>query len=119
MATNHDLISVRYYSDATFEGSSLTSVRSYTGEIRLHGVVSEDHSTNIELTKFPVQGGFEISNHVIKKNRQVTIEGVITDNSLPGQVRYASGRKGSRDGNGYQSTSSTKLIFETLNEIVR
>ena len=53
-------------------------------KMRFHTVISEAHSASNSVTKFPVQTGFEVSNHAIRKNREVNIEGMITNTLLEG-----------------------------------
>jgi hypothetical protein len=57
-------------------------------EVLFHAVISEAHEVTTEITKFPVQTGFEISNHAIKKNRKVSIEAIVTNTPLVGQVEF-------------------------------
>lgn len=53
-------------------------------ELRFHTVISEDHEAHSEITKFPVQTGFSVSNHAIRKNRKVIITGVISNTLIAG-----------------------------------
>jgi len=52
-------------------------------ELRFHAVLEESHETNTQVTKFPVQEGFEVSNHAIRLNRKllltVMFSNVVTD----------------------------------------
>ena len=48
-------------------------------KIRFHSVIMEGHEASSEITKFPVQSGFLVSNHAIRKNRKVTIEALFTN----------------------------------------
>jgi hypothetical protein len=48
-------------------------------EIHFDAVISEDHKTLAEVTKFPVQTGFHVSNHSIRKNRPVSLTGIISN----------------------------------------
>jgi hypothetical protein len=48
-------------------------------KIRFHAVMSEGHGASTNITKFPVQAGFEVSNHAIVQNRKITLEGLITN----------------------------------------
>jgi hypothetical protein len=54
--------------------------------IEFHAVISEGHKTSAEVTKYPSQEGFHVSNHSIRKNREVTIEGVISNIKLNGSA---------------------------------
>lgn len=103
MARSAGLISLRYKVED--DRANLTSKTAYSGKISFHGVISEGHTSVAELTKFPVQGGFEVSNHVVKKNRKVEIEGIITDTILPGQVEYP-------------ARNNSKFVFRLINQIV-
>ena len=53
-------------------------------KMRFHTIISETHSAANSITKFPVQTGFEVSNHAIRKNRTVNIEGMISNTLLEG-----------------------------------
>jgi len=50
--------------------------------IDFHAVIAEAHSVGAEITKYPVQTGFHVSNNSIRQNRVVSIEGIITNTSL-------------------------------------
>lgn len=76
-------------------------------DIRFHTVLFEDHEATSEVTKFPVQTGFEVSNHAIRKNRRVTISAVITNTLL----------KGAKTAYKYSSNNS-KTIFADLKDLV-
>ena len=76
--------------------------------LRFHTVVSETHQAVSEITKFPVQSGFEISNNVIRKNRMLTIEGIITNTQLAS----------SRTLYNYSETDNSKAVFEALESLV-
>jgi len=75
--------------------------------LRFHSVVAEDHSISTEITKFPVQSGFNISNHAIKKNRAVSISGVISNHLVVG----------SEELHEYGGNNS-KIMFATLEGLV-
>jgi len=76
-------------------------------DIRFHTVIFEDHEATSEVTKFPVQTGFEISNHAIRKNRRVTISAVISNTLLAGaKTAYE------------YSSNNSKTIFEDLKDLV-
>ena len=81
------------YTDEEFDDISAENVENdylfndnttYKNTIRFHAVVSEDHKSQTQITKFPVQNGFEISNHAIRKNRVITLEGVVSNTVLEG-----------------------------------
>ena len=66
-------------------------------EIRFHSVISEAHGATSQVTKFPVQTGFVISNNTIRQNRKVTIQGIITNTVLEGAKNdYVYGSNNSR-----------------------
>jgi len=76
--------------------------------IRFHSVISEEHEVTSELTKFPVQEGFNISNHVIKKNRVVKISGIVTNTQIANAEEfYEYGRNNQR------------VMFSTLKALIR
>jgi hypothetical protein len=75
--------------------------------LRFHSVVTEAHTATAEVTKFPVQTGAEVSNHVIRKNRTVTIEGMVSNHIIKGQ------------GEAHQFTSNNpKTVFAELKRLV-
>lgn len=47
--------------------------------IDFHAVTVEDHQASAQITKYPVQTGYHVSNHSIRQNRVVTIEAVISN----------------------------------------
>jgi hypothetical protein len=75
-------------------------------EISFHAIISESHEVTTEITKFPVQTGFEISNHAIRHNRKVVIEAIVTNTPLVGQVEYG-------------TTNPSIYMFETLQVLVQ
>jgi len=76
--------------------------------IRFHTVVSEAHEASSEVTKFPVQKGFQISNHAIRHNRKVVVEALITNTLLAN----------SNTAYQYSSTDNNKTIFQSLRDLV-
>jgi len=76
-------------------------------EIRFHSVISEAHGATSQVTKFPVQTGFVISNNTIRQNRKVTIQGIITNTVL----------KGARNDFDY-GTNNSKTVFAELESVV-
>ncbi len=76
--------------------------------IRFHSVVSEGHQASSEVTKFPVQSGFQVSNHSIRHNRKVVIEAIISNSLIVGgDTSYQ-----------YSSTDNSKTIFKALTDLV-
>ena len=47
--------------------------------IDFHAVVSEEHSASATITKYPVQTGVHISTNSIRHNREISIQGVISN----------------------------------------
>ncbi len=76
--------------------------------IRFHTVISEAHEASSEITKFPVQKGFQISNHAIRHNRKVVIEALITNTLLADSTTAYQ----------YSSTDNNKTIFQSLRDLV-
>jgi len=75
-----------------------------TNTIRFHAIVSEDHKSTVQITKFPIQTGFELSNHAIRKNRIITLEGIISNVVLDNTQQAL-----------YEGTSNTsKTVYDTL-----
>ena len=62
-----------------------------TESIRFHAVMKEDHTASSQITSFPVQTGFDISNHAIRKNREIVLDGIFTDSILANtnQIKYS------------------------------
>lgn len=76
--------------------------------IRFHSVISEEHEVTTEITKFPVQSGFNVSNHAIKKNRKVTITGVVTNHLIVGAEEFHE-----------YGGNNSRVMFSTLKALVR
>lgn len=76
--------------------------------LRFHSVITEEHEISSEVTKFPVQSGFSISNHAIKKNRKVTISGAISNHLIVGSEEFHE-----------YGGSNTRIVFGTLKALVR
>ncbi len=75
--------------------------------IDFHAVVFEEHMTEAEVTTYPVQEGFHVSNHSIRKNRIVTLSGLISNILLRGT------KSGSID-YGSNATLAVKGLFDAL-----
>ena len=56
-----------------------TTIEYSGGKLKFHGIVSENHESSSQVTSYPVQTGFQISNHAIRKNRVIKIEGLYTN----------------------------------------
>lgn len=76
--------------------------------LRFHSVIAEDHSISTEITSFPVQTGFQVSNHAIRKNRKVSITGAITNHLVVGSEEFHE-----------YGGNNCKVMFETLENLVR
>lgn len=75
--------------------------------IRFHAVVSEGHEASTQITSYPTQTGFQISNHSIRKNRKVSINAIITNTLIKGGATS------------YEySNNNSKDIFEALESLV-
>lgn len=103
MARSAGLISIKYKLDS--DNPELVGSQHYTGEISFHAIISEDHTSTAEVTKFPVQSGFEVSNHAVRKNKKIVLEGIVTNAILPGQVDF-------------NASSNSKLIYRTLKQLL-
>lgn len=53
-------------------------------------VLTESHTFKNEVTSYPISSGFLISEHVIKKNPMFSLNGIITNVSMPGDVSLIS-----------------------------
>lgn len=80
-----------------YNNSGTTSSTTEEQTLNFHAVIQEQHGAQTEITKFPVQTGFEISNHAIRKNRTVSIEGIVTNTPMLHQQVYGSGLNNQRD----------------------
>ena len=78
-------------------------------ELRFHSVIFEDHDITNEITKFPVQSGFNISNHAIRKNRKVGLKALITDTQILLSQEFHE----------YSAQSNSKAVYEVLDKLVR
>jgi hypothetical protein len=79
-----------------------------TTTLRFHSVIAEDHSISSDITKFPVQTGFNISNHAIRRNRIVSITGVISNHLVVGSQEFHQ-----------YGGNNSRVMFETLEGLVR
>lgn len=52
------------------------------GGIVIDATISENHKYSNSVTKFNVESGFNITDHVQKENATLTMEGIITNNSI-------------------------------------
>ncbi len=85
-------------------------VNGVESELRFHSVIAEEHEASNEITKFPVQSGFNVSNHAIRKNRVVSITGVVSNHQIVGAEEF----------NSYDDSNNVvRLVFEVLKDIVR
>ncbi len=94
-----DKAQITYY---VGEGEGVKSV------LRFHSVIAEEHEATSEITKFPVQTGFNISNHAIKKNRVVTITGAVSNHMIVGAEEFHQ-----------YGNNNVRLMFDTLKDLVR
>ena len=76
--------------------------------LRFHSVIAEEHSISTEITSFPVQTGFQVSNHAIRKNRKVSITGAITNHLVVGSEEFHE-----------YGGNNCRVMFETLELLVR
>ena len=76
--------------------------------IYFHSVISEQHVAQTQITKIPVQTGFEISSHAIRKNRSVVLEGIFTNNLVEGSGMVE-----------YSKHNNTKAMFKALENLVQ
>jgi len=87
---------IKYYIDETEQ------------DIRFHSVISEAHQAKSEVTKYPVQTGFQVSNHAIRQNRVIVIEAMISNHLIAGgKTSYQ-----------YSVSDNNKTIFKALNDLV-
>ena len=79
-----------------------------TSVINFHTVESEDHEVTGEITKYPSQSGFLVSNHAIKRNRKVKLVGYISNNQV----------KGTKENHNY-GTNAIKTVFSSMQKLVQ
>ena len=53
---------------------------------QLDGVIKEQHSSRVQLTKHPVEYGVNISDHAIKQPMKVIVDGVVTNSPFAKQL---------------------------------
>ena len=76
--------------------------------LRFHSVVTEEHEVSTEITKYPAMTGFDVSTHAVKKNRRVTIQGLISNHLVIGSEEFHE-----------YGGKNTSIVFDTLKEPVR
>ena len=76
--------------------------------LRFHTVVAEEHEVTNELTKFPIQDGFLVSNHAIKRNRKVVIHGVVSNHLIIGSEEFHE-----------YGGKNTRIMFTALKDLIR
>ena len=90
-----------------------TGINAETGEsidnvLRFHTVIAEQHNTSAEVTKFPVASQKFVSNHTIRKNRKISITGMVSNHVVIGQ------------GEMHQyGQDNTKIIFAELKRLIQ
>jgi len=87
--------------------SSPISIQYSLGDIKFHAVMSESHNASTQVTSYPTQVGFNISDHAIRKNRGVVLEGIVTNTLLKGQSQPT------------YSSNNSKKMFEVLESLVQ
>ncbi len=75
--------------------------------IRFHGVKAEEHEASSEITGFPTQDGFQVSNHAIKKNRKVSLTVYVTNHLVVGAEEFHE-----------YGSNNVKVMFSTLQQLV-
>ena len=88
------------------------------GAIELDASISESHTSSNEVTKFPVEEGVDITDHVRKQPDQVTIRGIVTDHPIGlGGALGVSGRSLDAYGKALYMLANAQLItvVTTLN----
>lgn len=80
------------------------------GELVFDSIVSEAHEVSNKVTEFPVDTGFVVSDHVIRKNRVLTMDIVSVRHAMEGRQR---------DGMTAGKHNKIKEDFDLLNEMVQ
>ena len=80
------------------------------GELVFDSIVSEAHEVSNKVTEFPVDTGFVVSDHVIRKNRVLTMDIVSVRHAMEGRQRggLTAGKH-----------NKIKEDFDLLNEMVQ
>jgi len=78
-------------------------------EIRFHSVIFEDHEVSNEITKFPVQSGFDISNHSIRKNRKISLSAMVSNTQMLNSAEFHE----------YSSQDNSRTMHDMLTVLVR
>ncbi len=84
------------------EGEGVESI------LRFHSVIAEEHEITTEITKFPVQAGFNVSNNAVKKNRRITVSGLVSNHLIIGAEEFHE-----------YGGNNSKVMFEVLKNLVR
>jgi len=80
-------------------------------------IIAEDHTASAQVTKYPVQTGYHVSNNSIRQNRSVGLEGVISNVRINRSERNSDGtlsETGESSKYGVDAGSAVKLIIEWL-----
>lgn len=78
-----------------------------TTTLRFHAVIFEEHEASNEITQFPVQSGFNISNHAIRHNRKVSVSGIVSNHLIIGAEEFH--RYGG---------NNSRIMFSALQELI-
>lgn len=81
------LVETIYYPDST-RPTEISETSFNT--MALDCVINEGHVFRNEVTSYPVSSGFLISEHVIKKNPMFSLNGIITNVSMPSDLTLVS-----------------------------
>lgn len=95
--------------------SIVYEVEGEENKIEFHAVMIEDHTASTQITKYPVQTGFEISNHAIRKNRQFNLQAIITNTLLDKNTHLFDEDKKQQS----YSTNNSKTMFKVLESLVQ
>jgi len=77
-------------------------------KLHFHSIFTEDHSASTEITKFPVQTGFTVSTHAIRKNRLVSIDALVSNTPVAHTVTSQN----------WGRTNNSKAVFKELKHLV-
>ena len=76
--------------------------------IKFHGVVKEDHGSSNQIVSYPIQTGFNVSNHAIRKNRTITLNGIFTNTPLDTPSEYT-----------FDEVDTSRAMFDALTALVQ
>jgi len=70
--------------NVTVKAKNLVTIQDNFGHLlAIDATLSEDHTRSAQATMHEIEGGDEISDHVIKKGTQLILNGIISEDAYP------------------------------------